>query len=165
MNARRWIGVIGVVFLAACSSDPEPAADEQNATAGVPVQGEAVSIVTDVDFSSTPFGGTFRVEQGGEVLGCSRGTFVDSEAEFDGIYKVLTCEDGATGTFTVRAHTMAFGCEDGPPEVCTGSWSIDAPRSTGDFVGLHGFGEFEVLFDEPDSAVETLAGEIHFEPR
>jgi hypothetical protein len=149
-----------VVFFAACSSDPP--AEEGNPAAD-PVPGTAVSIVTDVDFSATPFGGTFQVEEGEDVLGCSSGTFVDSNAEFDGIYKVLTCESGATGTFTVRAHTMTLGCDEGPPEVCTGSWSVDSPRSTGDFGGLHGFGEFEVVFDEANSAVETLAGEIHFE--
>lgn len=164
MNGRRWIGVTVALLFAACSSDPDPAEDE-NPGAANPVPGTAVSIVTDVDFSSEPFGGTFRVEQGEEALGCSGGTFVDSQAEFDGIYKVLTCDGGGTGTFTVRAHTRVLGCDDGPPEVCTGSWSIDGPRSTGDFAGLHGFGEFEVRFDEANSAVETLAGEIHFERR
>jgi hypothetical protein len=158
---RSWrIAVVAVPFLAACSSD-DPG--EGNAAA-TPVAGAAVSIVTDVDFTATPFGGTFRVEEGSDVLGCSSGTFVDSEAEFDGIYKVLTCDSGSNGTFTVRAHTMSLGCDGEDPETCSGTWSVDAPRSTGDFVGLHGFGEFEVFFDEPNSAVETIAGEIHVEP-
>lgn len=162
MRGRNWVGVAGVILLAACS-DPEPRADDESTRRG-PVPGEAVSMVTDVDFSSAPFSGTFRVDEGSDVLGCSSGTFVDSRADFDGIYKILTCDDGGTGTFTVRAHTMTLGCKDGPPEVCKGTWSIDFPLSTGDFVGVQGFGEFEVMFDEPNSAVETLEGEIHFVP-
>lgn len=161
MSPARWVGMAAVLLLAACSSDTSEGGGSADTT-GAPAA-EAVTIVTDIDFSAQPFGGTFAVERGAQALGCSSGSFVDALNDFGGIDKVFTCEDGAEGTFTVKAHTMTLGCDPGPPEVCNGSWAVDGLRSTGDFAGLFGFGEFEVLFDEPSSGVETLRGEIHYE--
>ena len=43
----------------------------------------SVTIVTDIDFTSEPFKGTFEVTEGSEELGCSGGTFVDDFVDDD----------------------------------------------------------------------------------
>ena len=107
-------------------------------------------------------GGTFTLEDGATALGCSSGTYVDSLWGV-GHRKVFTCEAGEmTGTFAVNVNPDQVGIDPGPPETWTGTWGIDSAESTGDFVGLQGFGVFEVVF-HPDGRpkVETLSGEIY----
>jgi hypothetical protein len=141
------------------SAGPSAAATPARSSSAAPVP---VSIVTSVDFSSQPFNGTFEVKRGAEALGCSGGTFVDAENALEGIDKSITCTKGGSGSFTVRARTMTLGCS-GKPETCLGSWMVSDGTQSGVFVGLAGFGEFQVTFAEGNNtAVETLSGEISY---
>ncbi len=143
MTTRLWsVGALAsCVFLAACTSDPA---------------GGAVTIATEIDFSSEPFNGTFEVTEGSDVLGCSQGTFVDTPTA-QGIDKLLTCESGErSGTFTAN-----FTLQDIPgPGDENGRWRIAG--ATGDFTGLSGGGDFSVVEETPDSGTETLTGEIEY---
>lgn len=123
----------------------------QTAT-GTPPDGP-VTIVTAIDFSSFPFSGTFEVTDGDDILGCPSGTFTDFPRGFGVIQKVFSCT-GGTGTFT-------FLFVPGPGNA-NGHW--EAWKATGAFVGLHGRGDFSVVFTGPQSGVETLTGLIHFDP-
>lgn len=145
MTTRLWcIGASAFcIFLAACTSDPT---------------GGAVTIATEVDFSSEPVQGTFEVTAGSDVLGCSQGTFVDKPAGQVNLHKLLTCESGTrSGTFTVNIvaqHTPGPGDQNGP-------WSV--VEATEDFTDLSGEGDFSVEIDEAtESGVETLTGEIEY---
>ena len=131
------------IFLAACTTAPT---------------GGTVTISTQIDFSSEPFNGTFEVTEGSDVLGCSRGTFVDTPTQ-QGINKLLTCEAGErSGTFTAN-----FSPQDIPgPGDQNGPWRIVA--ATEDFTGLSGSGDFSVVEETPDSGTETLTGEIEYAP-
>jgi len=122
-----------------------------------------VKIVTEIDFSTRPFHGTVKVEEGADILGCSAGTFVDSDNGFGGIDKAFTCTRGGTGSFTVNARPCALGF-DPETNTCTGNWSVNSSGSTGDFVGLHGAGDFSVVFDaKKPRGMETLTGVIHYD--
>jgi uncharacterized Zn-binding protein involved in type VI secretion len=153
-------------FIAACRSEPmgptrslHPAFD---AIAASQLVGP-VTIQTAIDFSTFPFHGTFTVVQGAAALGCSGGTFADQPADpvFDplsparpSIRKTLTCAGIRTGSFTANFQgTPAPG-----PGDANGHWNIVA--GTGDFANLRGQGDFSVVF----SGVETLTGEVHFDP-
>jgi hypothetical protein len=114
-----------------------------------------VTIQTLIDFSTFPFHGTFAVVAGSALLGCSGGTFVDHPANpanfiSQSIRKLFTCTAGGTGTFTVNFM----------PGV--GRWN--ALDGTGDFANLRGEGNFSVVLVGPTTGVETLTGNIHFEP-
>ncbi|MBI2236973.1 MAG: hypothetical protein HYU54_00385 [Actinobacteria bacterium] len=119
-----------------------------------------MTIVTKIDFSTEPFHGTFKVEEGKDILGCRSGTFVDfpSGASVD---KVFSCSTGGRGTFVANFRPCTITVT---PEMCTGTWNFDSSQSTGDFVGLHGAGDFTVVFDPKKPAgVETLTGLIHYD--
>ncbi len=125
-----------------------------------------VIIEGTLDTSSVPFIGTFEVLEGVNLLGCSSGTFVDLPAGLfpptrGRIAKVFTCEDGGTGTFT--ANFQPLPTVPGPGDR-NGHWNIT--DSTGDFVGLHGHGDFSAVFDgfPPTSIDETLSGVVHYAP-
>ena len=122
------------------------------ACAGGPTSGP-ITLVTQIDFSSQPFTGTFQVTQGSQILGCSEGTFVDTPTE-DAVHKLLTCESGSnTGAFTIEFVPI----EEGVP------WSV--VDATGDFAGLTGTGEFTLEASEDQlSGVETFAGDIEYSP-
>jgi len=77
------------------------------------------------------------------------------------IAKVFTCEDGGTGTFTANFQPLTG--EPGPGDR-NGPWNVT--DSTGDFVGLHGHGDFSAVFDAfpPTIIAETLSGERHYAP-
>ncbi len=120
-----------------------------------------VTIITQIDFTTEPFHGTFEVTEGADVLGCSSGTFVDTPpatATGRGIYKAFTCTSGPrAGTFTAE-----FFPNSGP-------WKI--VETTDAFRGLAGWGGFVVVYtkfvDESDpptatAGVETLIGEMHY---
>jgi hypothetical protein len=114
-----------------------------------PTQGSAVTIITQIDFTTEPFNGTFEVTEGADALGCSRGTFVDTPTD-RGIHKKFTCDSGARrGTFTAEFF---------PPG---GPWKI--VNAVDDFSGLSGWGAFALTpSGQGDTAgVETLIGEIH----
>ena len=123
--------------------------EDENGT----IAGEAVTITTEIDFTTEPYSGTFSVDEGSEALGCESGTFVDTAVE-DGVNKRLTCEEGdRQGTFTIFFQPM--GEEPGRP------WRVES--ATGDFSGLQGEGDFSVdLSDDETSGVETLIGEISY---
>lgn len=116
-----------------------------------PTQGSPVTIITQINFSTEPYKGTFQVTDGSDVLGCSRGTFVDTPTE-RGIHKKFTCDSGANGTFTAEFF---------PPG---GPWKII--NAIDDFGGISGWGAFALTQSHPGSVegVETLIGEIQWRP-
>jgi hypothetical protein len=120
-----------------------------------------VTIQTLIDFSEPPFNGTFEAIAGSELLGCEGGTFVDIPGFVGGkanIAKVFTCDGPGSGTFTAN-----FGPTRAPgPGDLNGHWNI--VRSDGDFANLRGEGDFSVVFVGPTSGIETLTGNIHFDP-
>lgn len=136
------VAMAAVLALAACGEEADPAS-----------RGEAVTITTEIDFSSEPFHGTFSVSEGSDALGCAKGTFIDTPVE-DGVNKELTCEEGERqGTIIILFQPR--GDEDGRP------WRVAS--ATGDFSDLEGGGEFSVdLADDEKSGVETLTGEISY---
>jgi len=116
-----------------------------------------ITLITQINFTAEPYRGTFEVTKGSEVLGCERGSFVDTPAGTT-ILKELTCESGArSGTFTAK-----FNPQDAPgPGDRNGPWSI--VEAADDFLGLDGGGEFSAMVDEGSrTGVETLTGDIQF---
>jgi len=113
--------------------------------------------MTQISFTTEPYRGTFAVTKGAEVLGCERGSFVDTPAGTT-IHKELTCESGErSGSFTAK-----FNPQDAAgPGDRNGPWSI--VEAADDFSGLDGGGDFWVVFDEDGkTGVETLRGDIQF---
>jgi hypothetical protein len=125
-------------------------------TSATPPEGP-VTIVTAIDFSSFPFGGTFEVTEGDGILGCPSGMFTDLPRGFGVIQKIFSCT-GGTGTFT---FLFVPGPSPGPGDA-NGHW--EAWKATGAFVGLRGEGDFSLVITGRTSGVETLTGVIHFEP-
>jgi len=126
----------------------------------------SVVIEGTVDLSSDLYIGTFEVTEGENLLGCSSGTFVDFPAGSvpptpGRIAKVFSCADGGTGTFTANFQPLAS--VPGPGDR-NGHWNFTG--ATGDFVGLHGQGDFSAVFDTfpPTTISETISGVIHYEP-
>ena len=135
-----------------------------------------VTIVTAIDFSSFPFHGTFAVTVGSDILGCSKGNFVDTPLVIAppiggaAIKKAFTCNTGpgAGGSFTVLFEPFVAFVSRGN---VNGQWRV--LEGTGFFATLHGQGDFSVVFcDGPDpcpgflpppSGIETLTGTIHFD--
>jgi hypothetical protein len=118
------------------------------------IEGEAVTITTEIDFTNQPPKGTFSVDEGSEALGCESGAFVDTEVD-DGVNKQLTCEEGGRqGTFTI------FFQPEG--DLSDRRWRVES--ATGDFSGLAGEGDFslEINDEDEDAGVETLTGEITY---
>src|SRR4029450_5557589 len=109
----------------------------------------SLTIVTDIDFTSEPYTGTFEVTEGSDELGCSGGTFVDQNVGGDDVDKGLTGADGErSGSFTILFHPT-------PEESDVSRWQV--VRATGDFTGLEGEGDFSVDYsDDEESGVETL---------
>jgi len=122
-----------------------------------------VTIVTAISFADFPFSGTFAVVEGADTLGCSAGEFVDHPSGFEpptrgNIAKIFTCTAGGDGTFTANFEpTLKPGPGDG-----NGHWNIT--DGTDDFTGLRGEGDFSVSYTSGDSGVETLTGNVHYEP-
>ena len=122
-----------------------------------------VTIETQISFAEFPFSGTFKVTEGKGLLGCSAGTFVDHPSGIEppakgDIAKIFTYWRGGTGTFTANFQPTL---KPGPGDA-NGQWNIT--DATGDFTGLHGGGDFYVIFTGPDSGEETLTGSVHYEP-
>ena len=119
--------------------------------------GGRITITSQIDFSSEPFRGTFEVTEGADILGCTRGSFIDTPGTTN-IYKAMTCESGSrSGSFTGQ-----FNPQDIPgPGDDNGPWSFI--EATEDFSGLSGGGDFWVVYDEGGlSGVETLTGDVQF---
>jgi hypothetical protein len=122
-----------------------------------------VTINTVIDFTVFPFGGTFTVTEGSELLGCSAGTFVDIPAggfSRGAIRKHFTCTTGvnAGSSFTVNFRPTR-PAEGG----ATGQWQV--LNGTGAFANLRGQGDFSVVFSPTEPVgFETLTGAIHFDP-
>ncbi len=110
-----------------------------------------VTIVTEIDFSTFPFSGTFVVTEGDDILGCASGTFVDMQRGFGVVEKIFTCGSGS------EMFIFLF-----TPFVRNPHW--EAWAGTGAFAGIHGRGRFSIEFGQGDIAYETLTGVIHFEP-
>ena len=162
-KARLVIGLLGAV---AISIGASPLA---HATAPSPV-----TIETVIDFSSLPFLGTFTVPVGASTLGCSGGTFVDSQRS-DGLpggagilEKHVTCTSGAGAGdgFVLLFHhectffsTALFKCRPGPGDL-NGQWSVLS--GTGAFAGLNGSGDISISFVGDVTGEEVLTGTIHF---
>lgn len=119
-------------------------------------QGGPFTIVTDIDFTTEPYKGTFRVKPGSDKLGCSRGTFVDhflgnGDWSNGAILKILTCTDGEhSGSFLIRF------------EIAFERWRL--LTGTRDFTGVEGKGHFSMRRSKgPElSGVETLKGTVEF---
>ena len=129
-------------------------------TAAASAPAGPVTIVTQIDFSTFPFHGTFSVVDGASLLGCSGGTFVDHPIALashgaSAKEKDLTCAAGeASGSsFTVIFQPILRPGPHGFWEVFTG---------TGAFANLHGGGDFSVVSTSPTTGMETLTGTIKF---
>jgi len=120
-----------------------------------------ITITGKIDFSTEPFHGTFEVTEGADVLGCERGSFVDTQfPSSSSVVRELTCESGErSGMFTVEfILQQAPGIGD-----INGSWSVK--EATDEFSGLSGGGDFWLnLRGGGDSGVDTLTGEIQLTP-
>jgi hypothetical protein len=116
----------------------------------------SLTLVTDIDFTSEPYKGTFEVTEGAAALGCSAGTFVDNNVGEADVDKVLTCTDGErSGSFTILFHPTGEESDVSP-------WQF--VRGTRDFTGIQGEGDFSVDYgDDEESGVETLTGDVSFE--
>ncbi len=118
--------------------------------------------MTQIDFSTFPFHGTFSVVDGAALLGCSGGTFVDHPFALapSAIQKDLTCTAGdASGS----SFTVIFRPTPAPgPGFANGHWEVFT--GTGAFANLHGGGDFSVVPTTPPMGMETLTGVIQFVP-
>jgi hypothetical protein len=121
-----------------------------------------VTIVTNIDFSTFPFHGTFQVVDGASLLGCTGGTFVDTPVAIppSAKHKHLTCTAGpASGS----SFTVVFQPTPAPgPGLANGHWEV--LTGTGAFVNLNGGGDFSVVPTSPSTGMETLTGVIRFIP-
>jgi hypothetical protein len=156
--------LVGVLLLGACGGDEDDVADTRAASTTAP-RGEPIVIRTRVVIAAAP--GAEPIATGevldGSTLGdspfCAGGTILDSHGSPDPtvepyglIDRTITCPDG-----TVR---VGFTPEETQGLIQTGSWTIVG--GTGEFEGLRGSGEMEVVNDpDPDSpARETLTGTV-----
>jgi hypothetical protein len=123
---------------------------------GTSAESGSLTLVTDIDFTSEPYNGTFKVTKGVDELGCSAGTFIDKNVGEADVDKVLTCTDGErNGSFTILFHPTG-------EESDVSRWQF--VRGTGDFTGIEGEGDFSVDYsDDRDSGVETLTGNVGFD--
>jgi hypothetical protein len=113
---------------------------------------------TNIDFTQMPFHGTFELTEGGESLGCSSGTFVDTLISMtSGVQRILTCDAGSrSGTFSLMFNAREI---PGPGDL-NGPWAIT--EATEDFSGLQGTGDFAIRFDGDDAGAETFTGVLGF---
>jgi hypothetical protein len=153
--------LVGVLFLGACGGDEEDAADTSAASTTAP-RGEPIVIRTRVVVADVERAEPIAT---GEVLGrstlggsafCAGGTILDSHGSPDPdvllIARTITCPDGR-----VR---MELTPEAAQGQTQTGSWTIVG--GTGEFEGLRGSGEMEVVYspDDDSPARETLTGTV-----
>jgi hypothetical protein len=124
-----------------------------------------VTIETLIHFEKPPFFGTFEVLEGHDILGCSKGTFVDTP--MGSIEKEFTCSAGPGdgNSFNVLFEPWVGFVSGG--EV-GGYWRV--VEGSGFFARLQGQGEFSVEGIDldgdghADHGIEVLTGEVHFDP-
>jgi hypothetical protein len=153
--------LVGVLFLGACGGDEEDAADTSAASTTAP-RGEPIVIRTRVVVADVERAEPIAT---GEVLGrstlggsafCAGGTILDSHGSPDPdvllIARTITCPDGRL--------RMDLTPEVAQGQTQTGSWTIVG--GTGEFEGLRGSGEMEVVYspDDDSPARETLTGTV-----
>jgi hypothetical protein len=135
-------------------------------------QDAEIVIETQITFSDNAApSGTFEVISGADSLGCDSGSFVDTGpthirgTDLVEVTKTLTCESGPNaGTISI----LFMPDEDvNDANRQTGPWEIK--EATGDFVGLVGGGDYELVFDSERASsasaylgtgVETFTGSI-----
>jgi hypothetical protein len=155
MRRAHVLVLVGTLLLGACGggegSDSEPG-----------VEPEQVEIITSVSIAATPGAeviATGQVLEGSTLGGspfCVGGTILDSHGSTDpGVWliaRTITCPDGKVRMDLTPE--MPEGLNQ------TGSWKIVS--GTGDFEGLRGSGEMEVVYDpNPDEpAGETYTGTV-----
>jgi hypothetical protein len=139
------LAIVMVLFVAACSSD-EPAAGP-------------VTIENEVNFSSSTVSGTFEVTEGGDVLGCSSGTFVDSGTPDSGIERVYACDSGSNeGSFTTG---FTFDFDAATDERQNGTWTV--VEGSDDFDGLQGSGDWFIVYPTSQAVgMGTWTGDINY---
>lgn len=183
MKAIATATVAAFLLLAACGSDanstleaveadaaaeavpstpteaPSPQVTEPTAVVAKIAEG-TINIETEVPPPSegrTP-AGTFVVDQGADVLGCSSGSVVQGPSP-QGIFNAFTCEDGdREGTFTF-VWSIIDG-SDGPGDF-NGPWSV--LDTTGDFAGLTGEGLWSGV-NLGQTGLSSFPGVIEFGP-
>jgi hypothetical protein len=147
--AATFALVIAVGLTAALLSSPNTDAEPAAPVAG------PVTFRAKINLADPTVGGTFVVDTGADVLGCSSGTVVQlggSQSSVGNI--VMTCDSGPnTGTFTVD-----HGSED------VYVWNV--VESSDDFAGLQGEGSWDFILTSANAAsvVETFTGNIEYTP-
>jgi hypothetical protein len=113
-----------------------------------------ITIQTVVSFFPRPVSGTFEVTVGSALLGCSRGTFVDTPLDPDAssVFKELTCTEGGTGSFTILFHPIT-----------TPGWNVVPGSGKAAYAGLRGEGTFSFASTGPDGGEETFIGTIRYD--
>lgn len=115
-------------------------------------------IVIESDFNFETQTGSFVVDEGAELLGCSSGSLWQRGGP-QGVTNTFTCEDGdREGTFTFN-WTIVDGAKG--PGQDNGPWSVLA--ATGDFVSLAGDGLGSGVI-EGDVGRVSFPGAIGFGP-
>ena len=145
---QRQLGALTCIPGPPDAGGPTQAAEAQPSISLGPDAGAVVLEFVFNQDSLDPEGG-FSVVEGAEQLGCTSGTWVDTDLTEDTIQltKLLTCTNGdRTGTITA---VQWFDGSD--------TWTTEV--ADGDFVGIAGVGNFS--FD-PDTVVETWTGEVGF---
>jgi hypothetical protein len=153
--------LVGVLFLGGCGGDEDGAADTRGVSTSTP-RGEPIVIQTSVVIAAEEGAETIatgEVLEGSTLEGsafCVGGTILDVHGSTDPqvflIARTITCPDGE-----VR---MDLTPEVAQGQTQTGSWTIAG--GTGEFEGLRGSGEMEVVYgpDEASPARETLTGTV-----
>lgn len=153
----------GVLLLGACGGDEDSAADSSPAST-TEATGEPIEIRTEVTIADEEGAETIATGEvlGGSTLGgspfCVGGTILDTHPSSDPaeepylIERTITCPDGS-----VRIG-LTPDVDSPPGEPQMGSWTIVS--GTGDFDGVGGSGEMEVVYDPDDDSLarETLTG-------
>jgi hypothetical protein len=153
--------LVALLLLGACGGDEDDAADTSAASTTAP-RGEPIVIRTSVSIAAKEGAETIATGEvlDGSTLGgsafCAGGTITDSHGSTDPtvllIARTITCPDGR-----VR---MDLTPEVAQGQTQTGSWTIVG--GTGEFKGVRGSGEMEVVYgpDEDSPARETLTGTV-----
>ena len=170
MYRVRALLLVIALAATACSTDSETVAEAEaptstetteaeapTTTATAETGGESIVIESDVDFATAA--GTFTVDEGAELLGCSSGSLAQRGGPQGphGVTNTFICEDGdRQGTFT-----FAWKIIDGAkgPGTDNGLWSVLA--TTGDFAGLTGDGLGSGVVDG-DTATMSFPGAIEY---
>jgi hypothetical protein len=150
---RAVVLVLGGVLLLGACGDGEDGAADTNAASTTDIAGEPIVIRTSVVGAATPGAepiATGEVLEGSTLGGspfCVGGTILDTHGSPDPevalIARTITCPEGR-----VRMDITPEVSQGMPQDLTqTGSWTIVS--GTGDFEGLRGSGDMEIVYD-PD---------------